>query len=129
VDRIRVLVADDEQIVRESLASVIGSDPSLEIVLRLPATGRGGRRACTLTVTPASQSSNPSRVVIRPTATRWRRSSRVTSRSCVWTPVTSKSSALVAVPPGVVTAIGPSAAPAGTSIESWSRAPLKKHLY
>jgi EAL domain-containing protein (putative c-di-GMP-specific phosphodiesterase class I)/DNA-binding NarL/FixJ family response regulator len=32
VDRIRVLIADDEQIVRESLASVIGSDPSLEIV-------------------------------------------------------------------------------------------------
>jgi len=32
VDRIRVLIADDEQTVRESLASVIGSDPSLEIV-------------------------------------------------------------------------------------------------
>jgi EAL domain-containing protein (putative c-di-GMP-specific phosphodiesterase class I)/DNA-binding NarL/FixJ family response regulator len=32
VDRIRVLIADDEQIVRESLAGVIGSDPSLEIV-------------------------------------------------------------------------------------------------
>jgi EAL domain-containing protein (putative c-di-GMP-specific phosphodiesterase class I)/DNA-binding NarL/FixJ family response regulator len=32
VDRIRVLIADDEQAVRESLASVIGSDPSLEIV-------------------------------------------------------------------------------------------------
>ena len=32
MDRIRVLIADDEQIVRESLASVIGSDPSLEIV-------------------------------------------------------------------------------------------------
>jgi EAL domain-containing protein (putative c-di-GMP-specific phosphodiesterase class I)/DNA-binding NarL/FixJ family response regulator len=32
VDRIRVLIADDEQIVRESLASVIGSDPSFEIV-------------------------------------------------------------------------------------------------
>jgi EAL domain-containing protein (putative c-di-GMP-specific phosphodiesterase class I)/DNA-binding NarL/FixJ family response regulator len=32
VDRIRVLIADDEQVVRESLASVIGSDPSLEIV-------------------------------------------------------------------------------------------------
>jgi EAL domain-containing protein (putative c-di-GMP-specific phosphodiesterase class I)/CheY-like chemotaxis protein len=32
VDRIRVLIADDEQAVRESLAGVIGSDPSLEIV-------------------------------------------------------------------------------------------------
>ena len=32
MDRIRVLIADDEQIVRESLAGVIGSDPSLEIV-------------------------------------------------------------------------------------------------
>ena len=32
MDRIRVLIADDEQAVRESLASVIGSDPSLEIV-------------------------------------------------------------------------------------------------
>jgi EAL domain-containing protein (putative c-di-GMP-specific phosphodiesterase class I)/DNA-binding NarL/FixJ family response regulator len=32
VDRIRVLIADDEQTVRESLAGVIGSDPSLEIV-------------------------------------------------------------------------------------------------
>jgi len=32
VDRIRVLIADDEQTVRESLASVIGSDPSLEMV-------------------------------------------------------------------------------------------------
>ena len=32
MDRIRVLIADDEQTVRESLASVIGSDPSLEIV-------------------------------------------------------------------------------------------------
>jgi EAL domain-containing protein (putative c-di-GMP-specific phosphodiesterase class I)/DNA-binding NarL/FixJ family response regulator len=32
VDRIRVLIADDEQVVRESLAGVIGSDPSLEIV-------------------------------------------------------------------------------------------------
>ena len=32
MDRIRVLIADDDQIVRESLASVIGSDPSLEIV-------------------------------------------------------------------------------------------------
>src|SRR5262245_946479 len=32
VDRIRVLIADDEQTVRESLASVIGSDPSLQIV-------------------------------------------------------------------------------------------------
>ena len=32
MDRIRVLIADDEQVVRESLASVIGSDPSLEIV-------------------------------------------------------------------------------------------------
>jgi EAL domain-containing protein (putative c-di-GMP-specific phosphodiesterase class I) len=32
VDRIRVLIADDEQAIRESLASVIESDPSLEIV-------------------------------------------------------------------------------------------------
>ena len=32
MDRIRVLIADDEQAVRESLAGVIGSDPSLEIV-------------------------------------------------------------------------------------------------
>ena len=32
MDRIRVLIADDEQTVRESLASVIGSDPSLEMV-------------------------------------------------------------------------------------------------
>jgi EAL domain-containing protein (putative c-di-GMP-specific phosphodiesterase class I)/CheY-like chemotaxis protein len=32
VDRIRVLIADDEDAVRESLASVIGSDPSLELV-------------------------------------------------------------------------------------------------
>ena len=32
MDRIRVLIADDEQSVRESLVSVIGSDPSLEIV-------------------------------------------------------------------------------------------------
>ncbi len=32
MDRIRVLIADDEQTVRESLAGVIGSDPSLEIV-------------------------------------------------------------------------------------------------
>ena len=32
VDRIKVLIADDEEIVRESLASVIGSDPSLEVV-------------------------------------------------------------------------------------------------
>jgi EAL domain-containing protein (putative c-di-GMP-specific phosphodiesterase class I)/ActR/RegA family two-component response regulator len=32
VDRIRVLIADDEQTVRELLAGVIGSDPSLEIV-------------------------------------------------------------------------------------------------
>jgi EAL domain-containing protein (putative c-di-GMP-specific phosphodiesterase class I)/DNA-binding NarL/FixJ family response regulator len=32
VDRIRVLIADDEHAVRESLASVIESDPSLEIV-------------------------------------------------------------------------------------------------
>jgi EAL domain-containing protein (putative c-di-GMP-specific phosphodiesterase class I)/CheY-like chemotaxis protein len=32
VDRIRVLIADDEQAVRESLAGVIGSDPSLELV-------------------------------------------------------------------------------------------------
>lgn len=32
MDRIRVLIADDEQAIRESLASVIESDPSLEIV-------------------------------------------------------------------------------------------------
>ena len=32
MDRIKVLIADDEEIVRESLASVIGSDPSLEVV-------------------------------------------------------------------------------------------------
>lgn len=36
MDRIRVLIADDEQTVRESLASVIGSDPSLEIVGSAP---------------------------------------------------------------------------------------------
>jgi hypothetical protein len=43
-----------------------------------------------------------------------RRNFRVTFRSCFWVPVTSKLSALVAVPPGVVTAMGPSVAPAGT---------------
>jgi hypothetical protein len=56
---------------------------------------------------------NPSETLIKPEARRWRRSCNDTVRKCV-SPVTVKSEALVAVPPGVVAVILPVVAPDGT---------------
>lgn len=67
-----------------------------------------------LTGTVEAQSANPSFTVTLPLATRCLRRSSVIVRAWIVGSITVKAVALVAVPPGVVTAIGPAVAPAGT---------------
>ena len=67
-----------------------------------------------LTGTAEAQSSNPSFTVTMPLATRCLRRLRVIVRAWIVGSITVKAVALVAAPPGVVTAIGPVVARDGT---------------
>jgi hypothetical protein len=85
--------------------------------VEISATVRHGprerRRRWIFTGTLLAHEENPSDTVTKPEARSWRRRRNETLRKCT-SPVTVKSVALVAVPPGVVTVIFPVVAPEGT---------------